>query len=110
MVRRFSVMALSLWMCALAFLPHVTAAAPPDRAQAEQEIRKAIYELGSAQFAGDAETVKRLIVRRTVELCRFAIETAHAKAPGIFAVSSKGDGGDLDTPKPRNGDEFFAFM
>src|SRR6266850_6839099 len=61
MVRRFSVMALSLWICALAFLPH-------------------------------------------------GAETAHAKAPGIFAVSSKGDGGDLDTPKPRNGDEFFAFM
>ena len=57
MVRRFSVMALSLWMCALAFLPHVAAAAPPDRAQAEQEIRKAIYELGSAQAAGDVETV-----------------------------------------------------
>jgi len=53
MVIRFSVMALSLWMCALAFLPHVAAAPPPDRAQAEQEIRKAIYELGSAQAAGD---------------------------------------------------------
>ena len=110
MVRRFSVMALSLWMCALAFLPHVAAAVPPDRAQAEQEIRKAIYELGSAQAAGDVETVKRLTARRTLELYRFAIETAHAKAPGIFADSSKGDGDDPGTPKPRNGDEFFAFM
>ena len=110
MVRRFSVMALSLWMCALAFLPHVAAAASSDRAQAEQEIRKAIYELGSAQAAGDVETVKRLTAKRTLELYRFAIETAHAKAPGIFGDSSTGDGDDPGTPKPRNGDEFLAFM
>jgi len=46
MVRRFSVMALWLWMCALTFLPHVAVTAPSDRAQAEQEIRQVIYELG----------------------------------------------------------------
>src|SRR5437763_307712 len=107
MVRRFSLMALSLWVCALAFLPHVAAAAPTDRAQAEREIRQAIYQLGSAQVAGDVETVKRLTAKRTLELYRFAIDIAHTKAPGIFADSNgKGNGDDSDTPKPRNGDEF----
>jgi hypothetical protein len=111
MIRKIFVMALSLWICALAFLPRAAAAARADRAQAEQEIRKAIYELGSAQAAGDAETVKRLTARRTLELYRFAIGTAHAKAPGIFAdPNGKRGGDDEDALKPRNGDEFFAFM
>jgi hypothetical protein len=35
-IRRFSIMALSLWICTLAFLPHIGAAAPSDRAQVEQ--------------------------------------------------------------------------
>lgn len=111
MVGKIFVTALSLWICALAFLPRAAAAAPADRAQAEQEIRKAIYELGSAQAAGDVETVKRLTAKRTLALYRFAIDTAHAKAPGIFADSDgKGGGDDADALKPRDGDEFFTFM
>ena len=111
MVRKIFVTALSLWVCALAFLPRAAAAARAGRAQAEQEIRKAIYDLGSAQAAGDVGAVKRLTARRTLALYRFAIDTAHAKAPGIFASpDGKAGGDDADALKPRNGDEFFAFM
>jgi hypothetical protein len=109
-IRRFSVVALSLWICTLAFLPHIAAAEPPDRAQAEQEIRKAIYELGAAQASGDVETIRRLTAKRTLELYRFAIDTAHAKAPSLLADSGNQRDGDPDTPKPRNEEEFFAFM
>jgi hypothetical protein len=111
MVSRFSVMAVLVWVCAPGFLSNVGAAAPVDRAQAEQEIRKAIYDLGSAQAAGDVETVKRLTAKRTLELYRFAIDIARAKIPGIFADSGgEQDDDDANTPKPRNTDEFFAFM
>lgn len=81
------------FLASLIFAPASCAAQAENRAEAEKAIRKAIYDLEYAYATGDAETVKRLSARRTLELYRLGMEmmmeSGLAKNPNDASETAK---------------------